>query len=118
MTGGAGLAFSQGDYGRARALATQALAGARTAGAAAQETVAQNMLGLAAMRQQDYDVARRHLEESLSLADKLGLVDVVAAKLNLGVLALESGEPGAAVPFFEDVLGYHRRHAFTQALRP
>jgi len=117
LNGSAGLAWSQGDYQRAGDLASQALAEARADEAVFEEALAHNLLGVTAMKQRDYEQARRELELSLALGEQLGLeLDVVTAKLNLGVVALESGQTKAAVPYFEDVLVYRRRHGVAQGV--
>jgi tetratricopeptide (TPR) repeat protein len=103
------LALTQGDYSQARALATQALAEASASADVLQQSVAHNVLGSTATRLGEYVVARRHFEEFLACGETLGSEYVITAKLNLGVVALDSGETEAAVPLFEEVLAYHRR---------
>jgi len=107
LIGAAGLAFAQGDYERARPLAERALAEARAAGSGMHEGVALNTLGVTAMRQHDYDLARRSLQRAVAVDERLGF-DSLAAKLNLGVVELEAGRPEAAVPIFEHVRERHR----------
>jgi predicted ATPase/DNA-binding SARP family transcriptional activator len=112
LNGGAALAFTQGDYDRARLLATEALAEASAGAAETELLLAHNLVGLAAMRLGAHAEARRHLEARVALATELGREpDARAATMNLGVLALEAGELDAAVPLFEEVLAYDRLHS-------
>lgn len=115
LLGAAGLAFAQGAYEPARAFAERAFTEARAAGSATHEAVALNTLGVTAMRQHDYDLARRSLEKSVTLEEQLG-GDPLAAKLNLGVVELEAGRPEAAVPIFEDVRARHRENGNTHGV--
>jgi tetratricopeptide (TPR) repeat protein len=62
-------------------------------------------------------VARRYLEDLDSLATGAGLeVHAITAKLNLGSLVLDSGDPAAAVPIFEEALAFHRRQGSQEGI--
>ncbi len=108
--GAAGIAWSQGDPARARELATQGL---RASGSDPDGAVAalscHTVLGLIGRDEGDYDQARGHLEQSQAIALSLGREsDVNVAKMNLGSVAFEAGEYGAAVTLWQEVLAHHR----------
>jgi predicted ATPase/DNA-binding SARP family transcriptional activator len=107
--GGAGIAWSQGDPGRARQLATLGLEAADQSGEGAIGLACHTVLGLIARDEGDYGRARRHLERSGAMARALGREgDEVVAKMNLGSVAFDAGDHLAAVPLWIDVLDYHR----------
>jgi tetratricopeptide (TPR) repeat protein len=104
LAGAAGLATAQGDYERARQLGTEALPLAAASKAAADEGSARTALGVAALAQRDFDAARDHFEQALALAESVGLTpNILANKLNLGLVALESGETEKAIAMLEDI---------------
>ena len=71
---------------------------------------AHTILGILANQRKDFETARQqHHEQSLAIKQSLGLEPFVE-KLNLGSVALDSGDPAAAVSLFEDVLDAHRRN--------
>jgi predicted ATPase/DNA-binding SARP family transcriptional activator len=106
---GAGLAWMRGDVARATELAEAAIPVAMQAGAEADEAAAHTVLGIVANAEGDRERARYHHRRSLEISEELGIEPVVQ-KLNLGVVALDSGEYDEAIPLFEDVLASHRRH--------
>jgi predicted ATPase/DNA-binding SARP family transcriptional activator len=110
LIGGGWLAMTQGDYERSRTLAMHGLAEARTYDGPVQEVAALNTLGVIAMRTREYDAARSHLRQSIEVAERHGLLDVLAGKLNIGLVELEAGRPEKAVPIFEDLLDLHGRN--------
>jgi predicted ATPase/DNA-binding SARP family transcriptional activator len=115
LGGAAGLAWALGDLPRAKALAADAAEVAQAVGALAEESHAHVVLGVAANREREWEDARRHLERSVAIAEELG-VEPVVEKLNLGVVALDSGDYEAAAPLFEDVLASHRRNGVVEGI--
>jgi len=105
----AGIAWSQGDAGRAADLARDGL---RTTATGVDDVAAlfcHTVLGLLARDELDFDRAREHLERSASMAAALGREsDVNVAKMNLGSVAFDAGDYDTAVPLWEGVLAYHR----------
>lgn len=110
LAGAGWLAMSQGEYERARALASSGLVEARSCQGFIQEIAALNTLGVVAMRRGEYDVARRHLQESLEVAELHSPLEVLAANLNLGLVELLSGRPEQAAVIFEALLALHSRN--------
>lgn len=106
--GAAGLAWSRGHPELAAARATETLDLARAIGSPDDEFAAHTILGILANARKDFETAREHHEQSLALKESLGLEPAVE-KLNLGIVAMDSGDPGTAVALFEEVLGMHRR---------
>jgi predicted ATPase/DNA-binding SARP family transcriptional activator len=109
--GAAGIAWSQGDPGRARELASQGLqaSGSDSSGAVTALSC-HTVLGLICRDEADYEQARKHLEQSQAIATSLGReADVHVAKMNLGSVAFEAGEYEAAVTLWQEVLGHHRQ---------
>ncbi len=94
------VAYRRGDSAGARALAEEALAlAANDAEAQAQ---AHNTLGILARGAGDREAARRHLEESLALAERAGATaGRVAALNNLARLRGAAGEIDAALELLE-----------------
>ncbi len=110
--GGAGIAWSQGDLARARELALVGLDVADGSGDGDISLACHTVLGLIAKAEGDYARARAHLEQSEAIARALGREgDELVAKMNLGAVAFDAGEPEVAVPLWTDVLGYHRARA-------
>ena len=109
LRAGAGLAWMSGDVARARELAEAAIPVAIETGAKSDEMGAHTVLGIVANNARDQERARYHHRRSLELADELG-VEPVVQKLNLGVVALDSGDHDEAIALFEDVLASHRRN--------
>ena len=109
LRGAAGIAWSQGDLTRAHALATL---GCEVSAASGDDDIGlgcYTVLGLIARDEHDYDLARRHLEQSAAMARSLGReADELVAKMNLGSVAFESGDHAAAVPLWLDVLDHNR----------
>jgi predicted ATPase len=107
--GGAGIAWSQGDLGRARELAELGLEAADSCGEGAIALACHTVLGLIARDERDFGRARLHLEQSRVIARSLGREgDEVVAKMNLGSVAFDAGDHQTAVPLWMDVLEYHR----------
>jgi predicted ATPase/DNA-binding SARP family transcriptional activator len=106
--GAAGIAWSQGDANAARSLASEGLRvveGVDGVAALSCYTV----LGLLARDDGDFASAVHHLQESASMAARLGREsDVHVAKMNLGSVAFESGDYDSAVDLWQEVLAYHR----------
>ena len=115
LAGAAGLHWSRGDQERARALATETLPIAEAAGALVEESQAHTVLGILANERGDRAAARLHHGRSVELAEQLG-VEPVVEKLNLGVVALDSGELEEAIALFEDVLAAHRRDGVVEGI--
>jgi predicted ATPase/DNA-binding SARP family transcriptional activator len=107
--GVAGLAWSRGHLELAEARATEALALADDIDDPYETLGAHTILGIVANRRNDFERARRHHEQSLSIKERLGLEPLVE-RLNLGIVAMSSGDPGEAVSLFESVLESHRRN--------
>ncbi|HJP89255.1 MAG TPA: BTAD domain-containing putative transcriptional regulator [Candidatus Limnocylindrales bacterium] len=106
--GAAGLAWTAGDYERAKTAAAEFLASETVVGG---EGVyhAQNLMGVIALKLRDYAAAEHHLLESARLAHEVGDVgDEYVARLNLGNVMMDSGRPEEAAAIFEAVLAYHR----------
>jgi predicted ATPase/DNA-binding SARP family transcriptional activator len=109
LRGLAGLAWSRGDLELAEARATEALSVAEAIEAPTELLGARTVLGIIANQRGDFETARHHHEECLAIRLSLGQEPLVE-KLNLGIVAMDSGDPARAVPFFEDVLDSHRRN--------
>jgi predicted ATPase/DNA-binding SARP family transcriptional activator len=107
--GVAGLAWSRGHLDLAESRATEALALADSIDDPYETLGAHTILGILANQRKDFERARRHHEQSLSIKERLGLEPLVE-RLNLGIVAMSSGDPAAAVPLFESVLDSHRRN--------
>jgi predicted ATPase/DNA-binding SARP family transcriptional activator len=110
LAGGGWLAMSQGEYDRARVLATRGLHVARSCGGFVQEIAALNTLGVVAMRCAEYDVARRHLQEEYDVAAHHGSGEVDVAKMNLGLVELLAGNSESAAQIFEELRELHGRN--------
>src|SRR5918994_5936253 len=108
LQGGAGLAWSIGDFQQAKELARAAIAVAAEGGSLWDEMAANTVLGVVANDEGDRDAARIHHRRSMELGEQQGL-EPFAQKLNLGIVALDSGEYEEARALFDDVLAYHRR---------
>jgi tetratricopeptide (TPR) repeat protein len=108
---GAGiLAWSLGDYRRARELAEELLGAAAANGSRSDEHAANKLLSHVALRERDFGGAERYSKRTLSLARMLRSDhDVSTAQLNLAVVYLDWGKTEAAIPMLEDVLEYNRR---------
>jgi tetratricopeptide (TPR) repeat protein len=108
---GAGiLAWSVGDYSRARALAKDLLSAARASDSPSDEHAAYKLLSHVALRERNFAAAERYSERTLALARTLESDhDISTAQLNLAVVYLDWGKTEAAIPMFEDVLEYNRR---------
>lgn len=85
-------AYRRGDHGAALALAEEASHTAATAGEAASEAQAENLLGLLARARGDLVESRRHLRRSLNMARALG--DAAAETSALNNLALAVAAAG------------------------
>jgi predicted ATPase/DNA-binding SARP family transcriptional activator len=109
LQGAAGLAWTRGDLERAKELARAAISVAVEARSKWDEGSAHTVLGIVANTEGDRATARYHHERSLEISEELGIEPVVQ-KLNLGVVALDTGDYETAIPLFEDVLESHRRH--------
>ena len=105
----AGLAWSRGHLDLAEARATETLSLALVVDTPEEKLGAHTILGILANQRKDFETARQHHEQSLAIKQSLGLEPLVE-KLNLGSVALDSGDPAAAVSLFEDVLDAHRRN--------
>jgi tetratricopeptide (TPR) repeat protein len=108
LQGGAGLAWSIGDFERAKELARAAISVAAEVGSAWDEMAANTVLGVVANNEGDRDAARLHHRRSMEISEQQGL-EPFAQKLNLGIVALDSADYEEARSLFEDVLAYHRR---------
>lgn len=108
LQGGAGLAWSLGDFNRAEELAREAVLVATAAGSLWDEMAAYTVLGSVANNEGDLGSARRHHPRSMALAELQGL-EPTAQRLNLGLVALDSGQYEDAEALFEEVLASHRR---------
>jgi predicted ATPase/DNA-binding SARP family transcriptional activator len=109
LRGGAGLAWSRGDLGRAKELAEEAIDVAVEVGAKWDEGSAHTVLGILANNDGDYEGARRHHQRSLEISLELG-VEPLVETLNLGEVALNAAEYETARALFEEVLASHRRN--------
>lgn len=109
---GAGiLAWSVGDYGRARTLANELLTAANATGSTSDEHAAYKLLSHVALRGRDFAAAERYSKRTLALARTLESDhDVSTAQLNLAVVYLDWGKTDAAVPMLEDVLAHNRQN--------
>jgi tetratricopeptide (TPR) repeat protein len=108
LRGSAGLAWSRGDLELGERRATEAVALARQVGDRGELIGAHTVLGNIAIQRKDFPTARHHHEQALAIRESLGREPVVE-KLNLAVVAMDAGEPGAAVPLLEQVLDANRR---------
>ena len=91
--------------GRALELARQALALAQSSGDLRALAQAQNTLGILASSREEFETARRHLEDSLALADALGdPASRVAAMNNLALACRASGDLARALELTESAL--------------
>jgi tetratricopeptide (TPR) repeat protein len=97
---------------RARHLGEAAVSVAVDTGSVWYELAAHTVLGNVAHSGGDLQTARHHHERSLKLKVRIGLEPLVE-KINLGAVALESGEHEEAMALFEDVLEAHRRDGNT-----
>jgi predicted ATPase len=108
LQGGAGLAWSLGDFECAKELARAAIPVAAEVGSVWDEIAANTVLGVVANNEDDREAAQRHHRRSMELSEQIGL-EPLPQKLNLGIVALDSGEYDEARGLFEDVLVHHRR---------
>ncbi|MBA3476727.1 MAG: tetratricopeptide repeat protein, partial [Actinobacteria bacterium] len=113
---GAGiLAWSIGDYGRARVIANELLAAASATGSPSEEHAAYKLLSHVALRDRDFAAAERYSKRTLDLARTLGSDhDVSTAQLNLAVVYLDWGKEQAAIPMLEEVLAYNRKNGIAE----
>jgi predicted ATPase/DNA-binding SARP family transcriptional activator len=109
LAGGAGLAWSRGDPGRAKELARLAILADAEAGSSVYELGAHTVLGIVANDEHDYAAARHHHHRAMELNERLGR-DPSVDRLNLGLVALSCGEREEAAALFEEVLASHRRN--------
>jgi len=101
----AGLAYAQDDYESARSMAMKALEAARASGDVYAEISAHTVIGGVAMEQEDFTAAQEHHSASLALAEEHGLADDVrTAKVNLGIVAVYSGDSRGAVQILGEIL--------------
>lgn len=100
LRAGAGLAWMRGDLARATELAEAAIPVAIETGATWDEGAAHTVLGILANTKGDRESARYNHRRSIELAEELG-VEPVVQKLNLGVVALDSGDHDEAIALFE-----------------
>ena len=115
LQGGAGLAWTLGDFARAKELARAAISVAAEVSSGWDEMAANTVLGIVANNEEDRDAARRHHRRSMEISEQLGL-EPYAQKLNLAIVAMDSGEPEEARVLLEDVLALHRRDANDQGM--
>ena len=108
---GAGiLAWSIGDYSRARALAKDLLEAAGANVSPSDEHAGYKLLSHVALRERKFAAAERYSKRTLALARTIDSDhDVATAQLNLAVVYLDWGKTEAAIPMLEDVLEYNRR---------
>jgi predicted ATPase/DNA-binding CsgD family transcriptional regulator len=100
------LAWMEGDFDRAAAMAQEGLALALTSGAEADGVWAHNLLGMAATSLSRYDEAATHLDEALALYRKLGTGRGIATILtNRAVVA----DPALARGYLEEALAICRQ---------
>jgi non-specific serine/threonine protein kinase len=103
------LAFSQGDYARARALGGDYLALSRELDDAAGMAAAENLLGVIARADGDYEAAAAHSEAALALYRRLGDAGWVALVLvNLGAVAFLQGALARAETYLNEALAMSR----------
>jgi predicted ATPase/DNA-binding SARP family transcriptional activator len=113
---GAGiLAWSIGDYERARSLAEELLAASAASASRWDEHAANKLLSHVALRERDYAASERFSKRTLALARLLeNDHDISTAQLNLAVVYLDWGRMEAAIPMLEDVLEYNRRNGIAE----
>jgi len=105
----AGLAYDQGNYERAVALAEQSLALYREMDDAQGTARALNTLGIVAIDRADYARATDLYEQSLALSRAHGRTrDVAVALCNLGNVALRQSDYGRARAFHEEGVALFR----------
>ena len=115
--GAAGIAWSQGDAGRAEELAYLGLRATALGDDDVATLYCHTVLGLLARDEGDFDRARDHLEQSASIASALGREsDVNVAKMNLGSVAFDSGDYDTAVAVWQEVLAYHRERGAEEGI--
>jgi non-specific serine/threonine protein kinase len=103
------LAFSQGDYARARALGGDYLALSQELDDAAGMAAAENLLGVIARAGGDYQAAAAHSETALALYRRLGDAGWIALVLvNLGAVAFLQGALERAETYLEEALATSR----------
>jgi predicted ATPase/DNA-binding SARP family transcriptional activator len=115
LHGLAGLAWSRGDFDLAVTRASEAVDVARACGALYEEGLAHTVLGIVANHRKDFETARRHHERSIAITEALG-VEPNQEKLNLAIVAMDSGDLEAAIQPLEEVLASHRRHDIAQGI--
>ncbi len=113
---GAGiLAWSVGDYSRARVIAKELLTSAGASGSRSDEHAAYKLLSHVALRERKFAAAERYSKRTLALARTLDSAhDVSTAQLNLAVVYLDWGKMEAAIPMLEDVLAYNQRNGIAE----
>jgi predicted ATPase/DNA-binding SARP family transcriptional activator len=113
---GAGiLAWSIGDYERARTLADELLAASVVSGSRSDEHAANKLMSHVALRERDYPASERYSLRTLELARLLASDhDISTAQLNLAVVYLDWGRMAAAIPMLEEVLEYNRRNGIAE----
>jgi predicted ATPase len=109
LKGGGGLAWSLGDLERARRLGIAAIATAAEVGSPLDEISANTLLGAVANDEGDREAARSYHRRSIEIGEQIGIEPVIPM-LNLGIVALDSGDYDDARDLFEDVLAIHRRN--------
>jgi CHAT domain-containing protein len=93
------------DYKAAASFARRAAAAYRSLSNLTYETRTRNLLGLIALRQQEWQAAKRYLEEALALSRQDKNPENIAASLdNLGEWALEQGKLNMALAYFTDAV--------------
>jgi tetratricopeptide (TPR) repeat protein len=105
----------QGDLSRAQQLAEAAISVAAEAGSLWDEGAAHTVLGIVANWQGDLERARYHHQRSIELAEELG-VEPTVEKLNLSIVAMNSGDYDDALALLEDVLASRRRDENLQGM--
>jgi non-specific serine/threonine protein kinase len=110
LGGAATLAFTQGDYGRAAALAEENLALQRELGERQGIATALNLLGAVTRAQGACDQAAPLLEEAVALFEEIGDPGWIAsARGNLGILAYWRGDPGHGAALLEGAVYLYRQ---------